>query len=215
MRVNQANFTKGEIGPELQARCDVDAYNAGLALARNVLVLKYGGVTRRPGTQLVAEVLDSANATTLLPFTFSQDQACVLEMGQGYMSPCADGGRILETELAIAGITNEAQCVLSVAYHGYAVGDRVYLANIAGAIGALLNGQAWQVLAVIDASHFRIGANTSQLGAFTGATGGVTNSAPPPAPTPPAVQAPVTPPSVPYNYGGASTFAYRNGAHLA
>ena len=53
-RAGQPNFSRGEIGPELRGRFDVDAYSAGLEAARNVIVLKYGGLTKRPGTRLVA-----------------------------------------------------------------------------------------------------------------------------------------------------------------
>lgn len=55
LRVGQPSFSKGEIAEELIARNDVAAYQTGLRRARNVVVLKYGGVTKRPGTRLVAE----------------------------------------------------------------------------------------------------------------------------------------------------------------
>lgn len=63
-RVGQANFSKGEVGEDLVARIDVAAYGTGLRRARNVTILKYGGVTKRPGTRFVAEAYqDSFDAT--------------------------------------------------------------------------------------------------------------------------------------------------------
>ncbi|QNQ08292.1 ubiquitin-activating E1 FCCH domain-containing protein [Sphingomonas alpina] len=56
MRTGQPNFSKGEISEDLLARVDVAAYQVGLRRARNVTILKYGGVTKRPGTRLVAQV---------------------------------------------------------------------------------------------------------------------------------------------------------------
>jgi hypothetical protein len=162
-RTAQANFCRGELGPQLYGRFDVDAWGTALRKARNVIVLKYGGIAKRPGTELVAEVLDPTQPVRLVPFQFSLSQTYALEMGQGYMSPCAGGGRILEEELAITAISNATQALVEVAYHGFAVGDRFYISGCAGAMGVLLNGRAWTVVAVVDASHFRIDADTSTV----------------------------------------------------
>ena len=54
-RTGSANFSKGEIAEELIGRVDVAAYQTALRRARNVTLLKYGGVTKRPGTRFVAE----------------------------------------------------------------------------------------------------------------------------------------------------------------
>jgi hypothetical protein len=209
-RTAQANFCRGELGPQLYGRFDVDAWGTALRKARNVIVLKYGGIAKRPGTELVAEVLDPTQPVRLVPFQFSLSQTYALEMGQGYMSPCANGGRILEEELAITAISNEAQALVEVAFHGFAVGDRFYVTGCAGAMGTLLNGRAWTVTAVPDAGHFRIDADTRAVAAFSGCTGGTTRSAPPVAPT-----APVVPPVNPapirpaIYYGGAGQFGGR------
>ncbi|CAN5713046.1 hypothetical protein BH11PSE6_BH11PSE6_10220 [soil metagenome] len=64
LRTGQPNFSKGELAEDLIARVDVAAYATGLRRARNVTILKYGGVTKRPGTRLVAEVYqDTLTAT--------------------------------------------------------------------------------------------------------------------------------------------------------
>lgn len=192
-RAAQTNFSRGEIAPHLYGRFDVEAWNSAVRKARNVMVLKYGGLTKRPGTQLVGEVLDKNGGNRLLPFQFSLTQTYALEMGQGYMSPMATGGRIVETELAITDVSLAQQANVTAALHGYAVGDRVYLAGIAGTIGALLNGRVWAVQSVPDANNFTINADTRGLVAFSGAEGGITRTTPPdPAPAPPTV-----PPVVP------------------
>jgi hypothetical protein len=49
-------FTSGEIDPALYGRIDLRAYEEGAATLRNVIVQRTGGLTRRPGTTLVAEV---------------------------------------------------------------------------------------------------------------------------------------------------------------
>jgi len=94
-RTAQANFSRGELAPQLYGRFDVDAYQAALKQARNVVVLKYGGVAKRPGTELVAQVIDATHENRLIAFQFSLTQAYVLEFGHNYMSPLANGGRVL------------------------------------------------------------------------------------------------------------------------
>lgn len=197
-RSAQVNFSRGELAPHLYGRFDVDAWQSAVRRGRNVMVLKYGGMTKRPGTQLVSEVLDYSEPNRLLPFQFSLTQTYALEMGQGYMSPCAFGGRIVETELAITAITNAANAQVTAAYHGYSAGDRVYLAGIEGPIGEALNGRVWTVVNAVDTDNFTIDANTSGAGAFTSAAGGITRSAPPdPDPAPPPVPPPVPDPTPP------------------
>lgn len=189
----QTNFSRGEIAPHLYGRFDVEAWNSAVRKARNVMVLKYGGLTKRPGTQLVGEALDKAGGNRLIPFQFSLTQTYALEMGQGYMSPMASGGRIVEEELKITGITSASSARITAAFHGYSPLNRVFLSGIEGPIGDLLNGRVWIVQSVIDPNNFTINANTAGLASFTAAAGGVTRTvepAPPPAP-------PTVPPVVP------------------
>ena len=201
-RKTQPNFSRGVLAPELYSRFDVDAYGAAVKTATNVLVLKFGGLTKRPGTRLVAEVLDPTDDNRLVPFQFSLTQTYALEFGQGYMSPCANGGRVIEAELAIVTISNAAAAEIEVLYHEMVVDDFIYVSGVAGEIGDLLNGRAWQVQSVVDADHFTINADTSALAAFTSATGGITRGAPAPPPTPPVVPAPVPDPAPPEEYFG-------------
>ena len=208
-RAAQTNFSKGELAPHLHGRFDVDAYQSAVRRARNVMVLKYGGLTKRPGTHLVAEVLDASKPNRLLPFQFSLTQTYALEFGQGYMSPCANGGRLIETELAITAISNDYFAEITAAYHGYSVGNRIYLTGIEGAIGDLLNGRVWRVTSVIDANTFAINANTSALDAFTSASGGeVRTEAPDPDPDPPTVPDPVPDPDPPIIIPPGDGWAY-------
>jgi hypothetical protein len=206
-RAPQMNFSKGEIAPQLYGRFDVDAWQAGVKLARNVTVLKYGGLTKRPGQTLVAEVLDDSEEQRLIPFQFSLDQTYVLEFGQAYAAPIALGGRVLEQELAITAITSAANAQVTAAFHEYAAGDPIFLTGIAGAMGLRLNQRTWQVVAVIDENNFTINANTVGV-TFTSATGGITRTeAPPPPPPPPTVPPapdPIEPPPTtpPFGDGG-------------
>jgi hypothetical protein len=203
LRAGQFNFSKGEISDELVSRVDVPAYATALKRARNVIILKYGGVTKRPGTRFVAEVYDPTNPVRLVPFQFSLTQTYALEMGQGYMRPAALGGVVLETKLTVQAVTTGATTLIQMDYHGYAVGDQVYFDGVLGAVW--LNGKIGRVLTVPDANHFTVNINSTGLAALTGDTGGIIRVATPtPPPTPPTVPPVVTPPTPPATGGGGA-----------
>jgi hypothetical protein len=168
--------------------------------------MKYGGVTKRPGTRLVGPVFNASEPTRLIAFQFSITQAYALEMGQGYMAPCVLGGRILEGELLISGITNATNARLSIAYSGYSVGDLIYIDGVEGGMGTVLNYRTWTVTAVIDPNTIAINADTSTCPAFVGATGGSVNTVAPPI---------VPPPTVPPPSSGAGTPSVAYGGGIA
>lgn len=201
------NFSKGEIAPALYGRMDLQQYSAGLKLCRNFIVQKYGGVTFRPGTRLVGKVDDPTKPVRLAPFQFSIDQAYALLMQQGSMRPMALGGFVVEQNTNITGATKAAQCVLTVPFHGYAVGDRVYLSGITGMVE--LNGRFATVVAVPNANSVTINVDSTGFGTFI-ASDGTINSAPPPPPPPaPPVPPPVTPDPPPdVGGGGGSDLEY-------
>jgi hypothetical protein len=201
IRSGSLNFSKGEISEELLARIDVPTYSAGLKRARNVIVLKYGGVTKRPGTRLVAETYDNTNPVRLLPFQFSLTQAYVLEMGHGYMRPLAFGGRLLETLLTVTAITKAVNAQVTAALHGYTVGEQVFFNNALGMTE--INGLTGTVASVIDVNNFTVNIDTRTFGTFTGDSGGITRTlAPAPPPAPPPVPPPPPPPAPPPVGGG-------------
>lgn len=203
-RLASPNFSKGEIAPDLYGRFDVDAYSSSARKARNVMVLKYGGLTKRPGTRYVAEVRDATLPVRLLPFQFSFEQTYALEMGHGYMRVASGGGMVLNEELAITAITNADSAQVSAAFHGYSAGDEVFLSGITGQLGEFLNGRFWPIMSVVNDGAFTIAANTVGKGAFTAASGGITRvGAPDPDPVDPVVPDPVDPPEPPATGGGS------------
>jgi len=81
----QTNWTAGELSPKSMGRFDIDKFKNGAKTVLNWLINQVGGVTFRPGTQYVAEVKTSANATRLIPFQFSTTQSYIVEVGNEYM----------------------------------------------------------------------------------------------------------------------------------
>lgn len=189
-RVSQPNFSRGEIAEELVARHDVASYATSLRTARNVIVMKYGGVTKRPGTRLVSEVYED-NGVRLIPFQFSLSQTYALEMGHGYMRAASSGGLVIEDRLTITAIVLGETTQISAAFHGYEIGDQIYFQDIAGTVE--LNGKVGRVVSIEDAGRFSVDIDSRAFTAFSGDAGGTVRSSPP-APPP---AAPVIPPPAP------------------
>ncbi len=88
------NFTAGELSPRLDGRIDLAKYQNGVRSLKNFLVHPHGGVTRRPGTQFIAEVKSSAASTRIFPFEFNTEQTYIVEAGNNYFRFYKDGGQI-------------------------------------------------------------------------------------------------------------------------
>lgn len=193
------NFSKGEVAPALYGRIDTPQYSSALRKARNFIVLKYGGVTFRPGTRLVGKIDDPTKAVRLAPFQFSIDQAYALLLQQGSMRPMAAGGFVIEQNTQITSATIGAACVMTIPFHGYDVGDRLYITGVAGMVE--LNGRFVTVTGVPDPSTIVTDVDSTYFTPFI-SSDGTLNAAPPPAPPAPPVIPPVVYPDPPPDVGG-------------
>jgi hypothetical protein len=90
----QLNFTRGELSPFLHARIDLDHYKAGLAWMRNWVPLRYGGMTRAPGSLFYGATKTSAKLSRFIPFQFNRAQRYAIEVGETYFRFWVPGGRI-------------------------------------------------------------------------------------------------------------------------
>ena len=101
--LSQTNFTAGEISDKLLARTDISKFANGARTVRNMVVLKHGGVTRRPGTRYVATANGAASAARLIPFQFSTEQAYVLELSDAAIRIFRNRGQIVadDTDAAV------------------------------------------------------------------------------------------------------------------
>lgn len=208
-RAPQANFSKGELGPPLYGRYDVDAWKAAVKTAKNVTILKYGGLEKRQGFRLVSEVIEDGDEDVrLIPFEFSSEQSYALEFGEGYMSPVALGGRLLDEELYISNVSSSTEAQVTAAFHGMMVGDLAFIDGLSGDMGSFLNGRFLRVVSVIDDNNFTIDADTTNL-TFEGSSGGITRTAAPDPVNLPTVPEPApapTPPSTAPSGGGGGGY---------
>ena len=90
MRANvvKTNFTAGELSPRLYGYTDFEKYSNGAKIIKNLLVYPHGGLTRRPGSQLVNPTKNDKGANSkarLIEFSFSSTQNYVLEFGELYI----------------------------------------------------------------------------------------------------------------------------------
>lgn len=96
----QATFSRGEASPRLHSRADLEYFKAWLKTCKNWVVMRQGGIRRRPGTEFIFPAKSAAKPVRIIPFIFSADQAYVLELGDYYMRVFANGGRVARVEVA-------------------------------------------------------------------------------------------------------------------
>lgn len=87
-------FNSGELSPLLEGRTDVRKYYSGCRTLENMVVLPYGGVTKRPGSHYIAAAKSSSLVCRVIPFEHSILQAYVIELGNLYARFYKDGGQI-------------------------------------------------------------------------------------------------------------------------
>jgi hypothetical protein len=89
-KVINSNFSSGELDPRLvPLRSDVQAWQQGLKQMVNLRPLLHGGAQTRSGTGWCASL---AEASTLVPFEFSETQGYVLAMRTGAIDIFFDDG---------------------------------------------------------------------------------------------------------------------------
>jgi hypothetical protein len=91
------SFSAGEWSSTLTARVDQQKYRAACIQARNMLLLKTGPGTRRPGTQMIAptKVIPGGNyCARPEEFQFSINTAFMLEFGHHYIRFYSNGAQV-------------------------------------------------------------------------------------------------------------------------
>lgn len=141
----QSSFTAGEISPALWGQVDLRKYQTGTAVSRNMWVDYRGGQFSRPGTALTAVGLPLATELPpcLLPFTFSQEQAYVLELSDSaargkVMRIIFRGEPVRYAGLALTAVTASGAgatfTFTGSTAAGWAVGQRIQIAGVTGGL---------------------------------------------------------------------------------
>jgi hypothetical protein len=85
----------GELSPYMDARTDVEKYRSGCRTLENMVVLPYGGVYRRAGTEYLGEAKNANQRCRLIGFNFSVTTTFVLELGHQYIRFWTGGAPVL------------------------------------------------------------------------------------------------------------------------
>lgn len=90
----QPAFTSGVLGPALWGRVDLQKYDSALRQGKNVIVHSHGGISNRPGTKYVCEVMDHDKRHRLVPFTREADDTAILIFGENKMGVVKNGAQV-------------------------------------------------------------------------------------------------------------------------
>jgi len=89
------SFNAGELSPYMGARSDVEKYRNGCSTLENFIILPYGGVIRRPGTEYLGNPKFNDRRCRLIGFNFSTTTRFVIEMGHQYLRFWSNGVPVL------------------------------------------------------------------------------------------------------------------------
>lgn len=129
----QASFIRGELSPKLHGRVDIEQYGQSLKDATNWMVMRQGGVTRRPGTIFIGALRDETEKGRVVEFEFNDEQAYAIVFNDTAIRFATLGAQVVQTAQNITGITKANPGVVT--YSGsdtYTNGDRVLITGVVG-----------------------------------------------------------------------------------
>ncbi len=126
------SFVAGELSPRLEGRVDLDKYRQGAAELLNMVVHPHGGASRRPGTEFIGEIQNSAVKGRLIPFQFKTTDTYILEFGNSTMRIIRNGGYVLDASKNITAVTKASPGVLTSNTHGFTNGDEIFISSVGG-----------------------------------------------------------------------------------
>jgi len=94
--VIQTNWSSGEVSTLLRGRVDVNRYQNGAEEVENFIVVPQGAVVKRTGTEFIRSS-KLGTGSIVVPFKFSDQDAYMLEFGDGYIHFYKDGKPVQET----------------------------------------------------------------------------------------------------------------------
>lgn len=156
----------GYISPRMRGRVDLDFYKQSLDYLLNYIVTPQGELNLRTGSIFVSSTRNN-NRARLIPFIYNTEQAYIIEATDQYMRFYKDHGLITEAPKAITAITNAAAAQVTVAGHGFTVGDPIYFDGVIGM--HQINGIEGAVASVVDVNNFTVSINTTGFSTYSSA----------------------------------------------
>jgi hypothetical protein len=93
--IGQSNFTRGEVSPLLQGRTEEDVYKSSVLEALNCIILPHGPLSRRTGTEFIAEVKNSSYRARLIRYRLTSNYSYIIEFGETYARFYTQRGQVL------------------------------------------------------------------------------------------------------------------------
>ena len=171
----QPTFVRGELSPRLFSRVDIDHYRMGLAECVNWMVMKQGGIRRRPGTEWINYAKYPGMRCRMVPFVFSTLQAYALEFGDHYVRFYANGGVV--NKGAVTFVYFDPPNFVNWNAHGLVVNDPVMFSTTGHLPAPLVIGQTYYVQSVSDVNNIKISATVGGPAISWTTTGDGTNGA--------------------------------------
>lgn len=140
----QPTFARGELSPRLFSRADLDHWKMGLAECVNWMILKQGGLRRRPGSEWINRAKTLGQRPRLIPFIFSIQQAYVLEFGAYYVRFYANGGIVNKGSSAVTFNTTTNKVLWTA--HGMSNGDPVFFTTTNTLPGGITEGVTYYII---------------------------------------------------------------------
>lgn len=136
------NFAGGELSPSVAARGDIKVYANGCERIENFLPETVGPIKYRVGTKFCNPTRRNKPAR-FIPFQFSDQQAYLIEVTPGWFRFYKDNGVIVsDINKTITGITAASPAVVTMAGHGLANENEVFINGVTGSMSCL-NGKSY------------------------------------------------------------------------
>ena len=99
------SFNAGEFSPYLWDRSEIEKYASACQKLENFILMAYGGVYRRPGTEYLGATKHGDKSCRIIGFNFSTTTRFVLEFGEGYVRFWKDGAQVLKSAVPLEVVT--------------------------------------------------------------------------------------------------------------
>lgn len=131
VNLSQLNWAGGELSPKMKGRYDLPVYQSGAERIVNFISETTGPARFRCGFTYVNNTRRHKVAC-LISFQFSDSQAYLLELTEGYVRWHRNNGVLVSGDVNISGITRANPAVVTANGHGYSDGDEVIISGVSG-----------------------------------------------------------------------------------
>jgi hypothetical protein len=121
-------FNSGELSPKIDTRFDVNKYERGCRILKNLIATKYGGAERRGGTKFINTSYQDASIVRMVSFIYSAAVAYKIEMTNKKFRFYYEDDVLLDgAEESVTTVPYTTADLFNIQYHQ--IGDVMWLVN--------------------------------------------------------------------------------------